>query len=87
MSNLKPLDFGDTCWLGWYLDLPIEVCKQRNRSRDRLVPESVIDSMAADLAQSPPDISDGLAVCFRVPLLSNGRFDVDAVRQLCSQYG
>jgi predicted kinase len=79
--------FGDTCWLGWYLDLPIDVCKERNRGRDRLVPESVIDSMATDLAQSLPDVSEGLAVCFRVPLLPDGRFDVDAIRQLCSQYG
>jgi predicted kinase len=80
-------DFGDACWIGWYLDLPIDVCKERNRGRDRLVPESVIDSMAADLAQSPPDASEGLTVCFRVPLLPDGRFDVDAVRQLFSQYG
>jgi predicted kinase len=79
--------FGDTCWIGWYLDLPIDVCKERNRGRDRLVPESVIDSMAADLAQSPPDASEGLTVCFRVPLLPDGRFDVNAIRQLCSQYG
>jgi hypothetical protein len=43
--------------------------------------------MAADLAQSLPDVSDGLAVCFRVPLIPDGRFDVDAVRQIYSQYG
>lgn len=69
------------------MDLPINVCKERNRGRDRLVPESVIDGMAANLAQSPPDVSDGLAVCFRVLLLPDSRFDIDAIRQLCSQYG
>jgi predicted kinase len=79
-------DFGDLRWIGWYLDLPVEVCKQRNRERDRLVPESVIDSMAAELVQFPPDVSDGLAVCCRVPLLPDGQFDVDAIRQLCLQY-
>jgi predicted kinase len=80
-------NFGDLRWIGWYLDLPIEVCKQRNQERDRLVPESVIDSMAAELAQFPPDASDGLAVCYRVPLLPDGQFDVDAIYQLCMKYG
>ena len=43
-----------------YFDIPVEECKRRNRNRDRIVPESAIDAMAAKL--EPPTIEEGFAV-------------------------
>jgi predicted kinase len=40
-----------------YFDVPLEVCKTRNASRGRIVPESVMDQMAAKL--KPPTIAEG----------------------------
>ena len=42
-----------------FFDVPAEVCKQRNRGRDRFVPEEVIDQMAARLV--PPTRAEGFA--------------------------
>ena len=47
-----------------YFDTPPEVCKQRNRGRDRVVPEAVIDSMAARLRV--PTREEGFATVTRV---------------------
>jgi hypothetical protein len=68
------------------LDLPIDVCKERNRGRDRLVPESVIDSMATDLAQSPPDVSDGLAVGLMLMLCVNSVLNMVNCALRCLKY-
>jgi predicted kinase len=40
-----------------YFDTPVEVCKQRNRERERFVPEWAIDAMAARLV--PPSLDEG----------------------------
>ncbi len=40
-----------------YFDTPLEVCVQRNRGRERLVPEEAIRAMAAKL--EPPRTSEG----------------------------
>lgn len=42
-----------------FFDVPAEVCKQRNRGRERLVPEEVIDQMAARMV--PPTRAEGFA--------------------------
>lgn len=42
-----------------FFDVPVEVCKQRNRRRRRMVPDAVIDAMAARLA--PPTLEEGFA--------------------------
>jgi len=42
-----------------YFDVPPEICKQRNRQRDRTVPEQVIDEMAAKLVR--PSRSEGFS--------------------------
>ena len=42
-----------------YFDVPVEVCKQRNRQRARVVPEEVIDRMAARLV--PPSKKEGFS--------------------------
>jgi len=40
-----------------YFDVPLEICKARNAARNRVVPEHVLDLMAAKLV--PPSIEEG----------------------------
>jgi predicted kinase len=40
-----------------FFDVPLEVCKERNRLRGRVVPEKAMDMMAARLV--PPSITEG----------------------------
>jgi predicted kinase len=42
-----------------FFDIPIEVCKARNTTRVRLVPDFVLDQMAAKLV--PPSIDEGFS--------------------------
>ncbi|HEY3823090.1 MAG TPA: ATP-binding protein [Bryobacteraceae bacterium] len=42
-----------------FFDIPIEVCKARNTTRVRLVPDHVLDQMAAKLV--PPSIEEGFS--------------------------
>ena len=41
-----------------FFDIPLDVCKARNSSRKRLVPNHALDLMAAKLV--PPSIEEGL---------------------------
>ncbi len=43
-----------------FFDVPLAVCKQRNRRRQRFVPEAVIDAMAARM--EPPSRGEGFSV-------------------------
>jgi predicted kinase len=40
-----------------YFDVPLEVCRERNRGRPRVVPDEVLVSMAARLV--PPSVAEG----------------------------
>jgi predicted kinase len=40
-----------------FFDVPLEVCRERNRNRGRVVPEDALERMAAKLA--PPRIEEG----------------------------
>jgi predicted kinase len=42
-----------------FFDIPLAVCKARNSSRTRLVPDHVLDQMAAKLV--PPSIEEGFS--------------------------
>ena len=42
-----------------FFDTPLDVCKARNSSRARFVPDRVLDQMAAKLA--PPSIEEGFS--------------------------
>jgi len=42
-----------------FFDVPLEVCKERNRRRNRIVPEEAMDRMAAKLA--PPTREEGFS--------------------------
>ena len=50
-----------------YFEIPVELCKTRNRRRRRMVPEEAIDQMAARLV--PPSVEEGFA---RVVTISAG---------------
>ncbi len=43
-----------------YFDVPLEVCRERNRRRRRMVPEDVLERMAAKL--TPPTVEEGFSV-------------------------
>jgi predicted kinase len=49
-----------------FFDTPIEVCIERNRSRDRVVPEEAIRAMALKLV--PPTVAEGFSAVTRVSL-------------------
>lgn len=65
-TNLVPRDrkafidlakeFGANVEAVWF-DVPAEECRRRNRLRNRVVPDSVIDQMAAKLV--PPSVEEG----------------------------
>jgi predicted kinase len=42
-----------------FFDIPLEVCRARNSSRSRLVPDQVLDRMAAKLV--PPSVEEGFS--------------------------
>ncbi|HOK45626.1 MAG TPA: ATP-binding protein [Bryobacteraceae bacterium] len=48
-----------------YFDVPLEVCKERNRRRSRVVPEEALERMALKLV--PPRIDEGFS---RITVLS-----------------
>ena len=43
-----------------HFDVPLEVCRERNRRRMRMVPEDVLERMAAKL--TPPTVEEGFSV-------------------------
>jgi len=40
-----------------FFDVPLEVCRERNRGRARVVPEEAMETMAAKLV--PPTVGEG----------------------------
>jgi predicted kinase len=51
-----------------FFDIPLEVCKSRNAARGRIVPDSVMDQMAAKLM--PPTLAEGFD---RIEVVTVGR--------------
>jgi predicted kinase len=51
-----------------YFDIPVEVCRQRNAARHRVVPNDILLTMAAKLV--PPSAAEGFA---RVIVISEPR--------------
>jgi len=45
---------------GVIFDVPREVAHERNRTRERVVPEHVMERMFDELAMYPPSVSEGL---------------------------
>jgi len=44
---------------GVYLDIDLEIAKERNSIRERKVPERVLEIMSKSLSNLPPEITDG----------------------------
>jgi len=42
-----------------FFDVPLEVCRERNRGRDRVVPEEALERMALKL--KPPSLEEGFS--------------------------
>jgi predicted kinase len=61
LSQFSNVSWGNASWVAWYLQTPLEQCKERNRQRDRQVPEPIIETMAHSLATHPPSIAEGFA--------------------------
>ncbi len=45
--------------IGYWLDVPLSLCQQRNRERHRVVPEAVLHRMREELRRSPPSFGEG----------------------------
>lgn len=52
---------------GLWLDVPLALCLERNRRRDRQVPEAIIEQMHRRLAGAPPSLSDGFDTLIHLP--------------------
>lgn len=49
---------------GLFVDVPLEIAKERNLNRKRNVPESDIDRMNMNIRKFPPEIADGFDALF-----------------------
>ncbi len=61
---------GFTDIIGIWLDTPLQVCLERNRKRDRTVPDEVILQMHSSLICAPPTRQDGLDCLIRYSSVS-----------------
>ena len=52
---------------GLWLDVPLALCLERNRRRDRQVPEAIIEQMHRRLTAAPPSLSDGFDTLLHLP--------------------
>jgi predicted kinase len=58
--TLRELRENGVRWIiGYWLDVPLPICQERNRERHRVVPERVLDRMLAELRRSPPSFHEG----------------------------
>lgn len=58
-------EVGFNCITGVWVDTPLDLCLQRNRSRDRQVPEDVILRMSCQLHDAPPGYDEGFHLLVR----------------------
>jgi len=52
--------------VAWYLSTPVETCKKWNLSRQRQVPEIVIEKMSSSIAAFPPDVAEGFVAVHQI---------------------
>jgi predicted kinase len=51
----------------WLLDMPLEVCLERNRGRDRVVPEDIVSNMFTELNRAGrPKRTEGKVVIIKL---------------------
>jgi predicted kinase len=58
--------FPQAHWVAVQVQTPVSLCKERNRQRDRQVPEDVIDTMAYQLQTEPPTQTEGFRRILKV---------------------
>ncbi len=56
---IKIADLYDCSVEAVFFDVPVDICRERNRARARIVPESALEDMARRL--SPPSIDEGFS--------------------------
>lgn len=49
---------------GVYVDVPLEVAKERNAGRERVTPEYAVERLHRQLSENPPQIEDGFDSIF-----------------------
>lgn len=49
---------------GIFLDVPLEVTKERNANRERTIPEYAVERLHRQLSENPPKIEDGFDSIF-----------------------
>lgn len=74
MDLLMKLARLDLQWIGWILKTSLATCKQRNQTRQRPVPEGIIERMRKTLKDFRPIEAEGFAVVYSVPY-KNGVLD------------
>jgi len=45
--------------IGYWLNVPLRICQERNRERERVVPEAALHRMLVELHRSPPSFHEG----------------------------
>ena len=58
-SFLDKVDQFNAEWIAWWIQTPVEICKQWNLKRSRQVPDHVIDIYAEHLNETPPTVKEG----------------------------
>jgi predicted kinase len=66
---------GFTQITGLWLDMPLHLCLERNRTRSRQVPEQVILQMHSSLHNAPPSLQEGFDRLIRYSRLKYGNCD------------
>lgn len=75
LQLVKDLSHPPLTWVAWVMEVPVEVCQQRNRDRRRVVPPHVIERMAESLAQTPVTTAEGFAEVRSLPPPNGSRGD------------
>ena len=65
-SFLDKVSDSNTEWIAWWLQTPVEICKQWNKKRSRQVPDFVIDVYAEHLNETPPTVAEGFVAVRKI---------------------
>lgn len=56
---------------GIYIDADVEVAKRRNKERERMVPEPIVDKIVEDFKENKPKVENGLDSIFTIDEYQN----------------
>lgn len=59
-------DYGAEKIQALLFSVPFETASERNMSRDRVVPQEVVEGMYAQLMETPPSINEGIDSIFKI---------------------